>query len=1682
MNNSTSYSEYKPSTDKQQFNVFWDEFLPESNEFTNARARNNNVEINSFLYEARSLAFPASPANYETYIFGTSPNQRQWMAYNGAWIEIGFDFAFPYVKTKQEVWLNGIEDFYWKARPNYTGDNAYVKNSSAWRYGNVVGTSVTPGYSNVAGGNWHPVDWPYSNSLAEGVGYTLRAGVTFFNYPSIIELKEVIIKERRSTYTKYVSTSSTVSEEDKKLPIEEFNETNLLGTVTSSAFNVSDQSIDLPGSISSQLENDELVYLVPKFAYIENNEGKPITTSPKSTSYIVGTSYDFYQILFNDRSLVFDYDSGGGTESSTRIVKSFVSTSAASFFYKVVLKNSGAGKLIAKKTIQKILWDRYRKYYSVNTGYRGQYAYDQSLFDNPAEVSPNWLSSSGSNMEFNVYRVKVNSTWQTGDEVSLIPARPPAEHTWSDWWGGSDGYNYFSWLDSRYVNLDTNEITVQSEGYIEDFKTGTEVEVVGASNVIQGGSFTVVKQIFKTNQVLTATSYSRYFITTLDLSYNESILLTGQNDTTQNGYYYVARTSPVVEIYKDFPKFDRSTFSYYGGDGNGYYGSNLSQASAPTSVGHVDGNIEAWRLDLYICVLKDYSEGHSGELTVYKQTQPWDGLKGLPGVEQVVTAKQRKRLQSFYGNYNDGGFQGPTYLYNTGYTPSANNGWYAGSRYFASTFTEIPDGLEEGGRYHLIRNGNKIKFAASYDDAVAGYAIPLKSVGKGAILIYRAKGFNTKALSKIDTIDGVDVTKLLPPSQSCFLIKKNNGRFQLAATKAKALTGEALRLVVEPNTFLKLEQTTFDTQTGKYIWNPQETTALEPLNQKTGQVFYDVIYNAQAQYVSYGNSYPAETVAADFIQGYKIRINLNLPEYDPLKMVDTNAGTVTSYTGEGVTSPQYFKDGWTISDNFTRTMYPSVLPDPPTNTTTIDGIELTPVVDVAAHWSPIIPSVYFPYSPAFNYISNYVATTWKITYANNKAVADNMMTKALAYLATQDLYLDRNTTDEQIRYTIFGGGNYNQYGLAGRFTDFFNEVWYPTKGPISYDGTSTIRSVKAYEFFFGGITTSTYFKTNSHIGTTSLTTVTSGDVLYPGSTTVYSRYKSETTQGATTFVDSEGTTFLRLRLAVMYAVQKTTGDEYLSVIVLPITGSDGAVYNGIYINNGEQKTYKKNGNVFIAVTSSGGMLPNQLTLGSPYKLFDSSKNFNLDFSSQVIQTWRKNTMVADKVNNPSYSYNYSDKINKLSQLTVQDYQQNPSDFSGPVVCSYKPAKKIWSSNPLSSNGIPFKIEIVPKLRIAGGYGFGYSYYYSALSYSYTTASISIYSTPNVFKGFQCLTATKIQSYDPLDSTYIFKRPDSYLPYYPYTVTSYEPVVTPYSSNKHQKTGPAILELPESITAVAGENGPTVYQSSQIDSNTFNNGIVNNGYELLIAEDTIKSSGSLVVDDIFKASWGHIIGLFQQQPYNSYTYIQWAELWDITGTTKINTLDPLGSSLLIFKNKPSVEIVSQYGSGGKIELNFTEGTHAVTSYLNKPGFRYEPTLSKIIKSGKHYFSGAATHTPQNFWFSGSTYQDYIKVSGTAYSSSDGSEIQIQYRLSFKIRWFDNSSTKFPWNRNPSESDYALINSSYLFVPGNTIYFYGQQYFTAPNTYTFLAKGVDGETFMPGCPGPIAISHLTKVSIQ
>ncbi len=1682
MNNSTSYSEYKPSTETQEYNVFSDEFLPDTNEFVNGRARIKNPERHTFLYEIRSLSFPANPVNYQSYVFGATP--QQWIYYNGTWIPVTMNFALPAPKTISQVWLDGYPGYNYNPT-NYTGENFYIDGfgTSYWGYGFVSNGVVNLSYSNISGNAWHPYSPQYTYTAGP-----LRTGVTYFGYGNILELKEVVIKTPRIDYESLVTVYDQRNLEYKKLPIEDYDNYNLLGTVTNSAFNVSEQSLDFPDSIGNQLKEGEFVYLVPKFFYIENNENKPLTISPVITA-IPNT---VFSLMNNVRLGVTEYWKDGKNTMNIRVPASFVgTTSVGSYigtqpFRGVNFKKTNTGKYVARKTIEKIEWSRYRSYYSTTAGtYYGQYSYKQNLFDNPIESNTTWLTSSGSGMEFNVYKIKVDSRWKTGDEVNLVSARAPAERYWADYWGGSNDYNYFSWLDSRYVNLDTNEITVQNEGYIEDFKTGVEVETVGACNVIQGGTFCVVHQIFKTNQVLTPTVNTNLYTCNLSLDYGTSFLLTGQAIPAQNGFYYVVQTQwygatfTGIKIERVIPQIDRSTSSYYSASGYAwYFGNNTVQASAPNTAGHVDNNIEAWRRDLYICVIKDYSEGHNGELTVYKQMQPWNGYEGLPGIEQTITTKQRKRLQSFYGNYQDGLYNNAAFRYENDYLLSVNNAWYAGSRYFASTFTELPDGLEDGGRYFLIKNGNKIKLAASYEDAIAGNPVTFQSVGKGAILIYRAKSNNTKTISTLKTVNGQEVETVLPPSQSCFLIKKDSGRFQLAETKAKALSGEALRLKVEPNTFLKLEKTVTDIQTGKYIWNPQETTALEPLNQKTNQVFYNIPFNGVAS-TDYTLMFPSTKSSVEFVQGYKMRLNLNMPAYDPAKAVDTPVSpTYRQYnTGSflpGVTfiDTQSFTSTGGKSPTYTLSMYPNTLPEPPLNSVTIDGIKLEMVLDKAAHWTPLAPTTYYPYEnyKDYWYSSTYVPSTYKIPYATTKAVYDNIMSKTLAYLGTIDFYLDRNTTEEQIRYTIFanGTGNNSPLAFAGRFTSFKNYL-YETSGPVSYDGQSTMRGAACYELFFGGVTTRSSFKSLTHYGVTQVNTTLVGETVIPNSNPVqYSRYQQNVVQGETTFTDSEDIVSYNLRIAAMYAINKQTGEEYISLISQPITGQDGVFWSPIYLLKEEQRTYKKTGSAFVAVTSETGILPSQITLGDPYTLIDESKSFKLDFSDQVTHTWRKRTMVADPV--PDSNNVGGEKYNRLSQLTSQDYQQTPSSFSGPVVCSYKPQKKIWSSSSLSSNGIPFKIEIVPQIRISSNIYNSY-YYYSYTYYpvliSTTQASIKIYASPNEYKEFACLGNTKIDTYFPQDGTYTWQKPIAN-PNPPYNTIEYEPTVSQYSINFYQRTLGLVLTPPASITDPAGESiGPASSDSSYfysgfyLNANAYNSSIKNNGYELVISEDT-KGGSVLVKDDVFNIPWGGL---------QSLSVNNWVEYWSVDGTQRL-TLDL--NAGYVFKTKPTISINTVNGTGGEVEFYFTEGNQDIGLYNPVTGFRLYLTSSIIKKAGKYYFC-ASSGTKQN-----STDSDYIKIIGTAYRKNYSSyygvleEVLCQIRIGFTASIYFG----FPTNRSPTELEYTNFRTTLI---SNNINNYWAN-FSAPTAYPFLAKGVDNFTFMTGCSAPIAISHLTKVSIQ
>ena len=279
----------------------------------------------------------------------------------------------------------------------------------------------------------------------------------------------------------------------------------------------------------------------------------------------------------------------------------------------------------------------------------------------------------------------------------------------------------------------------------------------------------------------------------------------------------------------------------------------------------------------------------------------------------------------------------------------------------------------------------------------------------------------------------------------------------------------------------------------------------------------------------------------------------------------------------------------------------------------------------------------------------------------------------------------------------------------------------------------------------------------------------------------------------------------------------------------------------------------------------------------------------------------------------------------------------------------------------------------------------------------------------------------------------------------------------------------VLTPPPSITDPAGESiGPASSDSSYFSSgfytnaNTYNSSIKNNGYELAIAEDT-KGGLVLVKDDVFNMPWGGIQSIVSNN---------WVEYWSVDGTQRLTSINL--NAGYVFKTKPTISINTVNGTGGEVEFYFSEGNQDIGTYNTVTGFRLYLTSSTIKKAGRYYFC-ASSGTRQN-----STDSDYIKIIGTAYTTnySQGyyvaGEVTCQIRIGFTASIYFG----FPTNRNPTDLEYKNFRET--LVSNNVNNYWAN--FSAPASYPFLAKGVDNFTSMVGCSAPIAISHLTKVSIQ
>ena len=382
--------------------------------------------------------------------------------------------------------------------------------------------------------------------------------------------------------------------------------------------------------------------------------------------------------------------------------------------------------------------------------------YEQPYYSNQQNTSKYEFVSTGSGYKFYCYRFY--EKYPNGTALIPIPIEGAYPAPKTNYNNVDYGAMFWSWLDSRYVDLSLNRIkctlnTLSNYNReAKNYTTGTKITVRVARTIIPMANVARAKYAFSENIPVL---YGELTIQGVKLVSGDYVLLLAQTNSTQKHLYrvhtgYWDKSFPVIMSAMFGGTFDVA--SYY-------------EQTALVGVDTSFANDEKYTV--YSAIFK--SDGTF--LTVWKK-EDHEGFFETP------------EFKPDYFGFNTGYYSYYSY-------PSVPD------CFELKGFSQLPSPLIDNGIYYLIKDGEYVSFAASYDDAIDNIRIPLTSMGKGILVINSGPKAAGAYLEKIVSESPL-VTEPLD-EKALFLINLPKGRFQLADSKANALAKIPMRLNVQPN-------------------------------------------------------------------------------------------------------------------------------------------------------------------------------------------------------------------------------------------------------------------------------------------------------------------------------------------------------------------------------------------------------------------------------------------------------------------------------------------------------------------------------------------------------------------------------------------------------------------------------------------------------------------------------------------------------------------------------------------------------------------------------------------------------------------------------------------------------------------------------------------------------------------
>lgn len=1631
------------SARKFYYSVDGNEYDPELHSFQNRAKVQQTIGDEFFVYTKVQAEFPANYPPMQQYTIG---REKYVYVQSGSTFVNKYDYqgvlAYRVNFTTKAGWLRLGSDLVFPSPPAQPFDpasNPYSPYSwEPWRYANGDANFY---YLN---GSWFLVS-EWSTQIIDGQILTLYPPSPYYVYVSDhYSEKPLVYWFTLSHYNsqpaynisvyEYQSPNYRLYDPDKFTPILQHDADNLVCTLTAQNFNLQNNTLVVDENIGRRWYSGLVLTLMPEMYIGANNIGRQPTVFP--TAKKLNTTNYNQQVSSTDTTrynlcAAQTKQDDASLEVNGNCNLGYVNTKYhyQHYFYGATTKTG----LISSFVVQKLSDTTFRLFpyskYHEWTNYPPAEVFSPTYSERPQNISEYVLFSVGSGYTFKVY--SNHKKFPDGTPVALVPRVGFYPDNAVTRWRGSE-YDFqtsallapmfATWCNGQNIDIYNNAIRVQANSLanrleqFSDYQTGAEVtvKIPLLANPANRGLYCHVKYAI-TDPI---PPNGERIVDGRKISYRDTVLLLNPPLPRDKRLWYVYPSS----WYQEYPSSN--------------YWKDLTNSGK----------------SVYVLVL--YDQANNWKPSMYKATAPFDFSNSnfvFQWTRVPLTANEFDVY--FNSNYNEN-YGGNFYSI------------FSTSVYHATTETDfrLPAPLVQNRKYYLIKSGDMIRFAATYADAVADNAIQLTDTGFGMMCVYN------------DNYHAASYPSQLLPEKKYYLINHGPLNVQIAETYAKAIAREPIDLVLDQNESYTLEVqeeknfrskfSDFHPDINTHAWNPASNSVGNCLYKRDvprilSGGFYFSYYNSAAYLqnfskMDYADNPPAISFTGKFqstiaLRPYNYSSAVNavylgdnnlygrarITQYQQnysggydSSVYETDNNTLWYYHTNGVgwffvwgQLPSPLNYGYIRSNQFSAAEYGF-----PAATFTVQGVTCSKYYDQQPYLTWTKDSQYVSYYP-------YRADGWVLTdnpkVAGGQAVCDAIHNALITEMnaAGFEFVLDEKTAFDGIStlYNATAFTSENSFGSNG-WSSYSTGSNYYSNSPENSFNNLMVRGLDFVDYLgkpdyviynlrmeltknFVGQQT---WHEPKFLGTMTWPLPIPFSQVYP---TYDQDYEESEKTGTITIVGTMrvmGMLVRNIRGGKNKVVLKCDSTIYRNKFPSSLSIPPEISERVFYIDNGD-------GN-FVAQTglTDTGMpiktLPLSFSLTNQFPFFPIDKTLRIEFATPVRHTWRKVTMTKERTAATTYGQ-YQNIYGLSSEQVSSDYKTVTSDFSGIIDCAYN-SGGFWESQPLSSNGIAFKVRVYADARYP---------------------AIRIYGAPNY--GLQI----PIAKYSQLTTT-----------------TANGSTLLRIAANG--------AELPANVTAPIGEaNGikdlagyligyqyPFIYTDfSYISGGNSRNSAqyklcVNNGLELAIVDPNLNELKHFSQQQwntdlkLIANNTSHIVnGVIEYINYRDYYTGFYYEQANSQGYYPNNLATPWAS-------KPNVIMMTKNGYGAVYDvqgINFPAGYQFSAANGTNPDINNNGvTLTKSV----WYMTGAVV---LNGGFDYNTGTDYILVAGYAYASVPGQSPPNPV-LSFRTAYMNFKTSTTVDTAGP-----RLLSNSW---------------------YPWWMTGYDGKTALPACNAPVSLSYIKKIS--